>query len=188
MKPIQNFHPHSVTGKTDDSFVGLKIIGSQIHFYYPESYHFDMESKTICNDIIDFLRTIAIAKTGSKEESQAHNTTKTTGKFALMSYLWVIKDYLANGFYVNREKTYKVNQSGRVNWKRTMQSQPIISEGNIIYPNIVVEVKNTVDNLLVEIHKYCVKKAFSSAIIFFQVQPRCHLNRSYIHKITSFHS
>ena len=79
MKPIQNFHPHSVTGKTDDSFVGLKIIGSQIHFYYPESYHFDMESKTICNDIIDFLRTIAIAKTGSKEESQAHNTTKTTG-------------------------------------------------------------------------------------------------------------
>ena len=45
MKPIQNFHPHSVTGKTDDSFVGLKIIGSQIHFYYPESYHFDMESK-----------------------------------------------------------------------------------------------------------------------------------------------
>ena len=159
MKPIQNFHPHSVTGKTDDSFVGLKIIGSQIHFYYPESYHFDMESKTICNDIIDFLRTIAIAKTGSKEESQAHNTTKTTGKFALMSYLWVIKDYLANGFYVNREKTYKVNQSGRVNWKRTMQSQPIISEGNIIYPNIVVEVKNTVDNLLVEIHKYCVKKS-----------------------------
>ena len=40
-----------------------------------------------------------------------------------------------------------------------MQSQPIISEGNIIYPNIVVEVKNNVDNILVEIHKYCVKKS-----------------------------
>lgn len=86
MKPIQNFHPHSVTGKTDDSFVGLKIIGSQIHFYYPESYHFDMESKTICNDIIDFLRTIAIAKTGSKEESQAHNTSATSSLCRFISF------------------------------------------------------------------------------------------------------
>ena len=124
MKPIQNFHPHSVTGKTDDSFVGLKIIGNQIHFYYPESYRFDPNGPTVRNDIIDFLRTISIAKTGSKESSQAHNKTKTTGDFALMSYLWVIRDYLANGFYVNREKTYKVNQSGRVNWKPRHISKP----------------------------------------------------------------
>ena len=144
MKPIKNFHSHPVTGKTDDSFVGLKIIGNQIHFYYPESYRFDPLGATVRNDIIDFLRTIAIAKTTSKEASQAFNKTKNTGDFAIMSYLWVIRDYLANGFYVNREKTYKINQSGRVNWKRTMQSQPIISEGNIIYPNIVVEVKNNV--------------------------------------------
>ena len=159
MKPIQNFHAHPVTGKTDDSFVGLKIIGDQIHFYYPESFRFDPQGTAVRDDIIDFLRTIAIAKTSSKEASQAHNKTKITGEFAIMSYLWVIKDYLSNGFYVNREKTFKVNQAGRVDWKRTMQSQPIVSEGNIIYPNIVVEVKNNVDNILVEIHKHCVKKS-----------------------------
>ena len=160
MKPVNNnFHPHKVTGKTDDSFVGLKIIGNNIHFYYPETYRFDINAPTVRNDIVDLLRTIAIAKTSSSEKSQAHNQATVQGEFALMSYLWVINDFLANGFYINREKLYKVNQAGRVNWKKTMQMQPIVSEGNIIYPNIVVEVKNNVDNILVEIHRYCVKKS-----------------------------
>lgn len=159
MPTINNFYPHKVTGKTDDSFVGIKILGNDIHFYYPESYRFDIDALTVRNDIVDLLRTIAIAKTSSTLLSQANNKTNNVGDFALLSYLWLINDYLANGFYVNREKLYKINQAGRVNWKKTMQMQPIVSEGNIIYPNIVVEVKNNVDNILVEIHKYCVKKS-----------------------------
>lgn len=158
-KRIQNFHPHSVTGKTDDSFVGLRIVGNDIHFFYPESYHFDENADSVRSDIIDMLRTISIAKTTAIEPSQMNNKNTNASDFALLSYLWVIKDYLANGFYVNREKLYKVNQSGRVDWKRTMQSQPIVSNGNIIYPNITVSVKSNVDNILVEIHKYCVKKS-----------------------------
>lgn len=159
MAAINNFHPHSVTGKTDDSFVGLRIIGNDIHFYYPESYRFDMDAPTVRNDIIDLLRTIEIAKTASKDPLRANNKINQSEDFALLSYLWVIKDFLANGFYINREKRYKLNQSGRVNWKRTMQQQPIVSNGNIIYQNLVVEVKSSVDNILVEIHKYCVKKS-----------------------------
>ena len=158
-KRIQNFHPHSVTGKTDDSFVGLRIVGNDIHFYYPESYHFDEDADTARSDIIDMLRTISIAKTSAMEPSKINNKNTNSGDFALLSYLWVIKDYLTNGFYINREKLYKINQSGRVDWKRTMQSQLIVSNGNIIYPNITVSVKSNVDNILVEIHKYCVKKS-----------------------------
>lgn len=156
---IENFHPHPVTGKTDDSFVGLRIKGNDIHFFYPEAYRFEVDTESTRGDIIDLLRTIGIAKTKSIEPSKANNTTRVQGEFALLSYLWVIKDYLANGFYINREKRYKVNQAGRVDWKRTMQTQPIVSNGNIIYPNIIVSVKNEVDNLMVEIHKYCVKKS-----------------------------
>ena len=40
-KTIKNFYPHAVTGKVDDSFVGIKIRGNDIHFYYPETYRFD---------------------------------------------------------------------------------------------------------------------------------------------------
>lgn len=154
---IKNFFAHSVTGKSDDSFVGFKIMGNEIHFYYPESYRFDPASSTMRNDIVDLLRTVSIAKTKSTTFSQANNTYEGNGEFALISYLWVINDFLSNGFYVNREKTYKINQSGKVNWKRTMQSQPIVSNGNVIYPNITVEVKNNIDNVMVDIHKHCVK-------------------------------
>ena len=171
---INNFHPHSVTGKADDSFVGLRIKGNDIHFYYPESYRFNEQSDTVRDDILDLLRTIAIAKTTSFEPSKANNITKVQGEFALMSYLWVIKDFLSNGFYVNREKTYKVNQTGRVDWKRTMQTQAIVSNGNVIYPSIIVSTKNTVDNLLVDIHKYCVKKSIDFIGWFF------NLNSSFI--------
>lgn len=156
---INNFFPHSVTGKTDDSFVGFKIKGNDIHFYYPESYRFDVMSSTMRNDIVDLLKTISIAKTKSNSLSQANNVIGDEGDFALLSYLWVINDFLVNGFYVNGEKTFKTNQSGRINWKRTMQTQPIVSNGNVIYPNIIVEVKNNTDNILVDIHKHCVKKS-----------------------------
>lgn len=156
---IKNLHLHPATGKTDDSFVGLRIKGNDIHLFYPESFCLDEETPEVRMDIIDLLRTIGIAKTTSIEPSKANNSTKVQGEFALMSYLWVIRDFLANGFYVNRERTYKINASGRVDWKRTMETQPIVSNGNIIYPNIIVSVKNEVDSLIVEIHKYCVKKS-----------------------------
>ena len=156
---INNFHSHAVTGKVDDSFVGIKIRGNDIHFYYPESYHFDENDKNVRNDVIDLIKTIAIAKTTSLQNAKAYNSHVNGGEFALTSYLWVINDYLSNGFYVNREKVYKLNQNGRINWKRTLQQQPIVSNGNVIYKDIVVEVKNDRDNLLVDIHKYCVKKS-----------------------------
>ena len=77
----------------------------------------------------------------------------------MLSYLWIIRDYLINGFYVNREKVLKKNQRGKVDWKRTLNGQPIISKGNVVYSDLVVSVKNDLDNIIVEIHKYCVKKS-----------------------------
>ncbi len=187
-KKIKNFFPHSVTGKNDDSFVGLKIIGNEIHFFYPETYHFDLDSETVRADIIDILRTISIAKTSIKELTNVNTKSINSNSFALVSYLWVIKDFLSNGFYVNREKQYKLNQPGRIDWKRTMQQQPIVSEGNIIYPNFVVSVKSNVDNILVEIHKYCVKKSidfigwlFNLNSSFIQMKPfNAVVKRQYI--------
>lgn len=110
------------------------------------------------DDFISIIRTISIAKTLTSDKAKIESSISNNG-FALNSYLWIIKDYLANGFYVNREKVFKYNQRGRVNWKRTLNNQPIISNGNVIYKDTVVEVRNELDNLLIEIHKYCVKKS-----------------------------
>ena len=156
---IENLVLHSVTGGLDDSFVGLKYIGNRVHIYYPECYHLEYDSDTIQNDIMALLRTVSIAKTTSLEHSKAYNTQNEGGDFALFSYLWIINDFLSRGFYVNREKTYKTNQNGKINWKKTMQLDPIVSSGNIVFPNVIVEKKSETDDILVEVHKYCVKKS-----------------------------
>ena len=158
---IKNFHPHIVTGEIDNSFVGLKIVGNDIHFYYPEAYHFEFtdENTDLRHDILDLLKTISIAKTHSKDSCSVYNIHNNYNNFALYSYLWIIRDWLYNGFYINREKKYKFNQNGKINWKKTLNQQPIVSNGNIVFNNIVVEVKDTVDGVMLDIHKYCVKKS-----------------------------
>lgn len=151
---------HKVTNKIDDSFVGIKIRNDRIDFYYPETYNFD--ESTIENsrkDVLAILQTISIAKTHSDSKIKIESSFSNNEAIPIMSYLWVIRDYLINGFYVNREKVLKKNQRGKVNWKRTINGQPIISKGNVVFKDIVVAVKNDLDDIIVEIHKCCVKKS-----------------------------
>ena len=151
---------HKVTNKVDDSFIGIKIKNGRIDFYYPETYSFDDSSiEKSREDVLAILQTISIAKTHSDSRVKVESSFSNNEAIPLLSYLWIIRDYLMNGFYVNREKVLKKNQRGKVDWKRTLNGQPIISKGNVIYSDIVVSVKNELDNIIVEIHKYCVKKS-----------------------------
>lgn len=155
---IKNLVPHIVTGETENSFVGIKIIDNQIHFYYPESYHFDPDNYER-DDILDLLKTIHIAKTLSKEQTEVYDSRQVESDDALFSYIWILNDYLRNGYYINFERVLKTNQKGRINWKRTLQQQPLVSGQNVIYTNLYAEVKSPQDNMLVEAHRYCVKKS-----------------------------
>lgn len=151
---------HKVTNKVDDSFIGIKIKNNRIDFYYPETYNFDESSiEKSREDVLAILQTISIAKTHSDSRIKVESSFSNNEAIPLLSYLWIIRDYLMNGFYINREKVLKKNQRGKVDWKRTLNGQPIISKGNVVYSDIVVSVKNELDNIIVEIHKYCVKKS-----------------------------
>ena len=151
---------HKVTNKVDDSFIGIKIKNNRIDFYYPETYNFDESSiEKSREDVLAILQTISIAKTHSDSRIKVESSFSNNEAIPLLSYLWIIRDYLMNGFYVNREKVLKKNQRGKVDWKRTLNGQPIISKGKVVYSDIVVSVKNELDNIIVEIHKYCVKKS-----------------------------
>ena len=151
---------HKVTNKVDDSFIGIKIKNNRIDFYYPETYNFDESSvENSRNDVLAILQTIAIAKTHSDSRIKVESSFSNNEAIPLLSYLWIVRDYLMNGFYVNREKVIKKNQRGKVDWKRTLSGQPIISKGNVVYSDLVVSVNNDLDNIIVEIHKYCVKKS-----------------------------
>ena len=149
---------HSVTNEEHNSFVGLRIKNGEIHFHYPESYDLSDENdkKSFRYDVVNIIRTISLAKSKTSSSSLSDSGVHQSEQFAIMSYLWIIRDYLSNGYYRNSEKIYSVNGKGKINWKKTLDTQPIISNGNIIYNNVVVEVRNDCDDVITEAHKWCV--------------------------------
>lgn len=159
---VDNLISHIATGDMNNSFVGIKIIENQIHFYFPESYHFNADDFER-DDFLDLLKTISLAKSSSTDTTVIFDSHKEENELALMSYIWILEDYLKNGFFINTEKFLRANQRGKINWKRTLQQQPIITGNNIVYPNLIVEVKSPHDTVIVDAHRYCVRK--SAALI-----------------------
>ena len=75
------------------------------------------------------------------------------------SYLWMIQDYLENGFYYNREKIYTNSFSGKIEWKKTLKQMPIYSNGNIIYDKLVTSKMMASNDLIAQIYKLCLKQS-----------------------------
>lgn len=159
MRPLPNLYPHAVTGKQDDSFVGLKIRGEQIHLYYPETYRPEVGAPAFRQNVIDLLRTVSIAKSAAKGAERVGQAADAAGDPAFASCLWVIRDHLANGFYEKREKVYWADRRGRVDWKRTMQATPMVLGDHFIYPHLITEGRASCEHILAALHRYCVKKS-----------------------------
>ena len=144
------------TNEENNAFVGVRIRNDSIEFHYPESYDLAgvddvlaiKDISSFRRDMIDILHTISLAKTRSSAFQKTENGVSSAKNFTFMSYLWVIRDYIVNGFYRNNEKIYRHNAKGKINWKKTLNTQPIISNGNVIYNNLVVEITNDCDNVI----------------------------------------
>lgn len=152
------------TNEDNNAFVGVRINNDCIEFHYPESYDLTgvdealtiKDVKAFRRDMIDILHTISLAKTRSLATQKTDSGISSNQNFAFMSYLWIIRDYITNGIYRNTEKVYRTNGKGKVNWKKTLSTQPIISRGNVIYSNLIVEVTNDCDSTITDAHKLCI--------------------------------
>lgn len=159
---IQNLKKIAATGKMDNQFIGIKISDNQIEFHYPETYQLSEDDDGLRRDILAILRTVSLAKTRTSDLSSYNTQHNNDYVFPLGAYLWIINDYLSYGRYENREKVYQRGARGKIDWKRTMRSNPVISDGNVIYTDIISEKKSQKDNLLTEIYFFCVQKAVDS--------------------------
>ena len=155
--------------KGGKDFVGIKYTENDIQVYYPETFRWKsdipvtLSAANLEGDISLGIRTIInsieYAKTHSKEKTMQNDSFDGEESFAMKSYLWIMQDFISNGAYKNRETVFKINQKGKINWKRTLSLIPLFSEGNFIYKDLVVATKSQLDNLLVEIYRFCVQKS-----------------------------
>ena len=159
---IKNLDKIKATGKIDNQFIGIKISNNHIEFHYPETYQLSEDDKGLRKDILAILRTVALAKTKTSDMSTYNTSHNSLDAFPIVAFLWIINDYLVYGRYENREKEYDYGIKGRIDWKRTMHSNPIVSNKNVVYTTIISEKKAQKDNLLTEIYNFCVQKSIDA--------------------------
>ena len=87
--------------------------------------------------------------------------------FQFYSMIWLIRDYIDNGYYTETERVVHRGSQGRIDWKHTLRHSGIYFDGNnLLYRDFYVR-KNRLDeaNLLAQIYKCCL--AYSAECIGF---------------------
>ena len=140
--------------KSND-FVGIRIEDGEINIYVPQVFRKEQNYK---RDLLLFLKSISLIGKPDKEKLNK-GSNNLDNVWPINSYLWIIKDYLDNGFYYNREKVYSNSYSGKIEWKKTMKQIPIYSDGNVIYDKLVTSKMMASNDLIAQIYKLCLKQS-----------------------------
>lgn len=140
--------------KSND-FVGMRIEDGEINIYVPQVFRKETNYK---RDLLLFLKSISLIGNPDKEKLNK-GSDDTKDFWPINSYLWMIQDYLENGFYYNREKIYTHSFSGKIEWKKTLKQMPIYSDGNIIYDKLVTSKMMASNDLIAQIYKLCLKQS-----------------------------
>ena len=137
-------------------FVGIKLNKDEIEIYVPQVFRKEEKYK---RDLLLFLNSISLAKTIELEKIKKGNKESLIWPFD--SYLWMIKDYLENGYYYNLEKKYSNSYNGKIEWKKTLRNLPIYSGGNIIYDKLVTSKMSASNDMIAQIYKLCLKQSIN---------------------------
>lgn len=139
--------------------VGITINNDKVEIVVPGMFRVDENIKVLRTDILLFLESISIAKKINYNNSS--NTKNNDIGWPIESYVWLIHDYLENGFYYKRETTRSQDYNGKISWNRTMKNTPIISKNNIIYDKLIT-IKNSPSNdIITHIYKMCLKESLN---------------------------
>lgn len=139
-----------------NDFIGISIIDNQITLKTPLCFRIENDDKLLKKNIILFLKSLSIAT--KKFEHIKQNDNLIGEIWPIDSYLWLIKDFVDNGFYYKREKTYSTN-GGKIEWRKTLKKTPIYSNGNIIYKDIITSRMTPTNDEISEIYKFCLSKS-----------------------------
>lgn len=143
-----------VTVEKANDFVGIKIRDKKVEVYIPQVFRIE----DFKQDVLHFLRTISIGK--NIEKNNLRNGSDSLNEvWPIDSYLWIINDYIGNGYFFNREKQYFNRNDGKIEWKKTLRKIPIFSDGNIIYDKFISSKSSATNDIVAQIYKLCLKQS-----------------------------
>lgn len=144
------------TNYSEDNYVGIKFTENEVKVFFPLGYEIPDDNTECRKSIISLIKTISIENKIIKSDSKYSINAGDEEEIPFYSFLWIINDYLNNGLYTDKEKIYKQGQNGKINWKKTLNTRFYISGNNAIYLNPYVEKNTLEDNIITDIHAYCI--------------------------------
>lgn len=150
-----------VSDNSTNLFVGIKFIDGVPRVIFPHGYSIPTDDKECRKDI---FRLIAVLKRFTEHNEGDNNSTEddVIVKMPISSYQYLIQDFLAHGYYTEKEIRYVESLRGKINWKRTIQQEQAQIDGdNVVYLKFQVKTNQiNDDNLITQIHRYCVYQSF----------------------------
>ena len=160
----------SINGKYSFTYVGVISARKQPIFIYPKIFNsLELNDKSLKDNI----QAIELYPKSNNRLQQGvdffelDNDSPEFSEFTIAKFL--IEDYERNGLLVFREDIYELNGSGYTDWSQTVsQADPVFSNHRPIYFETVNNVvQEDTENILIDIHRFCVSEASRKYCSFF---------------------
>lgn len=168
-----------------DYFIGIKYENESLKINFPLGYKKTSTEEELKKDVLNLIGVLSSLSDANESfiENQkiAH---KENVVFPIHAYLYLIKDFLTNGYYFEKEVVYTKSTNGKANWAKTArQVKPLLQDGSIFYTEFITrKVKHNENELISQIHQYCVWESFSKIgwlfASFVPVKPCIKFNKS----------
>ena len=168
-----------------DYFVGIKYENDRLRINFPLGYKKAATEEELKKDVLNLIGVLSSLSYANESFIQKQKVTHNENVvFPIHAYLYLIKDFLSNGYYFEKEVVYEKSTHGKANWTKTVkQVKPFLQDGSIFYTEFITrKIKHNENQLISQIHQYCVWESFSKIgwlfSSFIPVKPRIKFNKS----------
>lgn len=168
-----------------DYFVGIKYENDNLKINFPLGFTKAATEEELKKDVLNLIYILSSINENNESFIQSEKIEKKDSVlFPIHAYLYLIKDFLSNGYYFEREVKYTKAKSGKINWTKTVkQIKPTLADDNIFYLDFITrKTEHNENELISQVHQYCVWESFSKIgwlfTSFTPVKPKPTFNKN----------
>lgn len=167
-----------------DYFVGIKYENESLKINFPLGYKKTSTEEELKKDVLNLIGVLSSLSDANESFIQAQKIAhKENVVFPIHAYLYLIKEFLTNGYYFEKEVVYTKSTNGKANWAKTAkQVKPLLQDDSVFYTEFITRrTQHNENELISQIHQYCVWESFSKIgwlfSSFVPVKPRIKFNK-----------
>ena len=161
-------HCRNANDQPPSDFVGV-VFGREKGSYdiiFPYGYRLKESGDAyIRGELFKLIRSINLTKRKYPNLLPETSGEKNCSIFEAMFFL--LEDYVENGLFSERIKEYSTLPRGKVCWKKTLQSNKLITEKGLFFPNVYYQSASSQENLVTLLDVSCLHVAKNELFFLF---------------------